>query len=77
MLDLDYSEDAGADVDFNVVMTDAHAFVEIQGHGRRSALLPATLTRSSSSPAPASTNSSPPSEALPRGVKLFGFRQRA
>jgi ribonuclease PH len=31
MLDLDYSEDSTADVDTNVVMTDAHAFVEIQG----------------------------------------------
>jgi ribonuclease PH len=31
MLDLDYREDSSADVDFNVVMTDANAFVEIQG----------------------------------------------
>ena len=30
-LDLDYSEDAGADVDMNVVMTGAGRFVEVQG----------------------------------------------
>jgi ribonuclease PH len=43
MLDLDYSEDAGADVDFNVVMTDAHAFVEIQGTAEGQPFMPATL----------------------------------
>lgn len=31
MLDLDYAEDSAADVDANIVMTDAQAFVEIQG----------------------------------------------
>lgn len=31
VIDLDYSEDSVADVDFNIVMTDAHAFVELQG----------------------------------------------
>jgi ribonuclease PH len=31
LLDLDYSEDSHADVDFNVVGTDAGTFVEIQG----------------------------------------------
>lgn len=31
VLDLDYSEDSSAGVDFNVVMTDRNAFVEIQG----------------------------------------------
>ena len=31
LLDLCYDEDAGADVDFNVVMTGAGAFVEVQG----------------------------------------------
>ncbi len=31
VLDLDYGEDAAADVDFNVVATDARAFVELQG----------------------------------------------
>jgi ribonuclease PH len=35
LLDLDYEEDAAADVDCNVVMTDAHAFVEIQGTAER------------------------------------------
>jgi ribonuclease PH len=43
MLDLDYSEDATADVDFNVVMTDAHAFVELQGTAEREPFLPGTL----------------------------------
>jgi ribonuclease PH len=43
MLDLDYSEDSGADVDFNVVMTDAHAFVEIQGTAEGQPFVPATL----------------------------------
>ncbi len=31
LLDLDYSEDSRADVDFNVVATDAGTFVEVQG----------------------------------------------
>ena len=31
LLDLDYSEDHAADVDFNVVMTDEGEFVELQG----------------------------------------------
>src|SRR5437867_1207947 len=31
MMDLDYSEDSTADVDFNIVMTDRDEFVEIQG----------------------------------------------
>ena len=35
MLDLDYSEDSAADVDFNIVMTDAGAFIEIQGTAER------------------------------------------
>jgi ribonuclease PH len=35
LLDLDYDEDGMADVDFNVVMTDAHAYVEIQGTAER------------------------------------------
>ncbi|MGH2533541.1 MAG: ribonuclease PH [Thermomicrobiales bacterium] len=43
MLDLDYDEDATADVDFNVVMTDGHAFVELQGTAERDPFLPATL----------------------------------
>ncbi|MDD5002747.1 MAG: ribonuclease PH, partial [Acidithiobacillus sp.] len=31
VLDLDYAEDSNADVDMNVVMTGAGAFVEVQG----------------------------------------------
>ena len=31
VLDLDYPEDSSAEVDFNVVMTDQQAFVEVQG----------------------------------------------
>jgi ribonuclease PH len=33
MLDLCYAEDSHADVDFNVVMTGNHEFVEVQGTG--------------------------------------------
>ena len=33
LLDLCYEEDASADVDFNVVMSDKGEFVEIQGTG--------------------------------------------
>ncbi|CAN5899388.1 ribonuclease PH [soil metagenome] len=43
MLDLDHAEDSGADVDVNVVMTDASAFVEIQGTAEREPFLPSTL----------------------------------
>ena len=35
MLDLNYSEDSSADVDFNVVMTDKDEFFEIQGTAER------------------------------------------
>ena len=35
LLDLNYSEDSGADVDFNLVMTDKGEFVEIQGTAER------------------------------------------
>ncbi len=35
MLDLNYIEDSGADVDFNLVMTDRDEFVEIQGTAER------------------------------------------
>jgi ribonuclease PH len=44
MLDLDYSEDSGADVDFNVVMTDRDEFVELQGTAERFPFSTATLT---------------------------------
>jgi len=37
MLDLDYREDSGAEVDMNVVMTDAGKFVEIQSTAERQA----------------------------------------
>ncbi len=43
LLDLDYREDGKADVDFNVVMTDAHAFVELQGTAERNPFTPAVL----------------------------------
>ncbi len=43
MLDLDYDEDVIADVDCNVVMTDQHAFVEIQGTAERTPFPQATL----------------------------------
>ena len=44
-LDLDYSEDAGADVDMNVVMTGAGNFVEVQGTAEGEAFDKATLDR--------------------------------
>ena len=40
LLDLDYEEDVGADVDMNVVMTGSGRFVEVQGTGES-----ATFTR--------------------------------
>jgi ribonuclease PH len=43
LLDLDYTEDAQAEVDFNVVMTDADAFVEIQGTAEKTPFSPKTL----------------------------------
>ena len=43
VLDLDYTEDSNADVDFNVVMTDAAAFVEIQGTAEKNPFTPRTL----------------------------------
>ena len=33
LLDLNYAEDSRADVDFNVVMTSEHEFIEVQGTG--------------------------------------------
>jgi len=36
MLDLCYQEDSRADVDFNVVMTAEHDFIEVQGTGEGS-----------------------------------------
>jgi ribonuclease PH len=35
LLDLNYAEDSTADVDFNIVMTDAGEFVEVQGTAER------------------------------------------
>ncbi|MEZ4498911.1 MAG: ribonuclease PH [Thermomicrobiales bacterium] len=43
MLDLDHAEDSSADADVNVVMTDQHAFVELQGTAEGEPFLPATL----------------------------------
>lgn len=43
MLDLDYSEDSSADVDFNIVMTDKGEFVEIQGTAERNPFSDAAL----------------------------------
>jgi ribonuclease PH len=42
-LDIDYAEDSSAEVDFNVVMTDANAFVEIQGTAEKKPFLSSTL----------------------------------
>jgi ribonuclease PH len=43
LLDLDYSEDSKADVDANIVMTDANTFVEIQTTAEKDPFTPATL----------------------------------
>jgi ribonuclease PH len=43
LLDLDYSEDSKADVDANIVMTDANTFVEIQTTAEKDPFSPATL----------------------------------
>ncbi len=45
LLDLCYSEDSRADVDFNVVMTAAHEFVEVQGTGEGGVFDRATMDR--------------------------------
>jgi ribonuclease PH len=44
MLDLNYAEDSTADVDFNLVMTDAGEFVEIQGTAERNPFGDSALT---------------------------------
>jgi ribonuclease PH len=45
LLDLNYAEDSHADVDFNVVMTAQHQFVEVQGTGEGGVFDHATLDR--------------------------------
>jgi ribonuclease PH len=45
VLDLDYSEDAGAETDMNVVMNEAGAFVEVQGTAEGHAFQRAELDR--------------------------------
>jgi ribonuclease PH len=44
LLDLDYSEDSGAEVDMNVAMTGAGKFIEVQGTAERRPFTPAELT---------------------------------
>jgi ribonuclease PH len=43
LLDLDYSEDSGADTDMNVVMTSSGRFVEVQGTAERAPFTRAEL----------------------------------
>ncbi|GAE92668.1 ribonuclease PH [Gracilibacillus boraciitolerans JCM 21714] len=45
ILDLEYSEDAQADVDMNIVMTGKGEFVEIQGTGEEATFSNAQLTK--------------------------------
>jgi len=45
LLDLDYVEDSGADVDCNVVMTSRGEFVEVQGTGEEATFTPDDLNR--------------------------------
>jgi len=44
VLDLDYVEDKGASVDFNVVMTESGEFVEVQGSGEEAVFSAAEMT---------------------------------
>ncbi len=44
LLDLDYSEDSSAEVDFNVVALESGGIIELQGTGERSPLDPSRLT---------------------------------
>lgn len=44
LLDLDYKEDKGASVDFNVVMTEDGNFVEVQGSGEESVFSESQMT---------------------------------
>jgi ribonuclease PH len=43
LVDLDYVEDAGAEVDLNLVMTGTGAFVEVQGTGEQGTFTQAQL----------------------------------
>jgi ribonuclease PH len=43
LLDLNYAEDSKADVDFNVVMTGGHDFIEVQGTGEHDVFSRATM----------------------------------
>jgi ribonuclease PH len=43
LLDLSYAEDSRADVDFNVVMTGTHEFIEVQGTGEGGVFSRATM----------------------------------
>ena len=45
ILDLDYAEDKDADVDFNLVMTGAGEFIEVQGSGEEATFTHAQLDR--------------------------------
>src|SRR2546427_1486321 len=45
LLDLGYEEDSRADVDFNVVMTDQHEFIEVQGTGEGGVFSRATMDK--------------------------------
>jgi ribonuclease PH len=45
LLDLDYGEDVDADVDFNLVMTGAGQFIEVQGGGEEATFSRAQLDR--------------------------------
>jgi ribonuclease PH len=44
LLDLSYAEDSCADVDFNVVMTAGHEFIEVQGTGEGGVFSRATMS---------------------------------
>ncbi len=45
LLDLDYSEDKDADVDFNIVMTGSGQYIEVQGSGEEATFTQQQLDR--------------------------------
>ena len=45
LLDLCYAEDSRAEVDFNVVMTAQHEFIEVQGTGEGGVFSRATMDK--------------------------------
>ena len=77
LVDLCYEEDSTADVDLNLVATDAGGYVEIQGTAEREPFTQNSSTRCSPPAAPRSTRSSRPSKprSLPEHPAIAGRRR--